>query len=80
MSEHMMMMLWWYVSGLIGSGFLVAQWDSEDDEFGLSKKRQNLGFGVLWALYGPIALILGFCLTGFGQYGWWWFRVRGVRP
>jgi hypothetical protein len=68
----------WYGLGLIGSGFAVAESLVMDQRFGLwseselaEHRREHIGFGVTWAIGGPISLIVGYTSTGFGQYGWW---------
>lgn len=73
----------WYALGLIGSGFAVAEDDTYFAEHGFQtplqlarRHRENIGFGVGWAIGGPITLIIGFCGSGFGQYGWWNFRRK----
>lgn len=76
----------WYMAGLVGAGFVVADNIERDRRFGLwsdrdreEKRREAIGFGVGWAIDGPIVLVLGYLLSGFGQYGWWDYRRPPTR-
>lgn len=64
--------LGWIGLGLIGSGWLYALLQG----ISTANKRDDAGFAILFALLGPITLVAGFLITGFGRHGWWGWKPR----
>lgn len=63
----------WITLGLIGSGFVFAHVQNEyKDDF-----RQDLVITLLLGIVGgPVLMVVGFFLTGFGKHGWWFWGRR----
>jgi len=60
----------WLACGVIAAGIWVAYFRGKfpklDDDY-----RESLAQALLWGFFGgPVALLLGFFLSGFLMYGW----------
>jgi len=62
----------WIASGIIGSGFMFANIRHDFPDLNV---RDDLGYAIVFSLFGYVTLVVGFLSSGFGQYGWWiWFK------
>jgi len=63
------------MTGLIGSGFLFARAQYDYPDIAEENFVIDLGNAVLLSVFGLATLVVGFCMSGFGKYGWWiWFK------
>lgn len=67
----LLLILAWLACGLLGGGmmFSYSQWEFSS----IAKKylREDFGLSIFCSLFGPIALIVGFLMTGFAEHGIW---------
>ena len=69
-------MIWWIaipwlICGFVGVGFLCANLQTKYSAiYNKQEYMDDLGMCVLFALLGPIFLVISFLWSGFGQYGW----------
>lgn len=61
----------WAAPGLLSAGFTYAYFQGEFPKQAHASRRQDLGAALLMGiLCGPMALIVAYCLSGFGKHGW----------
>jgi hypothetical protein len=60
----------WLACGLAAAGMIYAhvqrRWPSVADE----DRREDAEYAVAFGLFGPIALVIIFLMTGFAKHGW----------
>lgn len=66
--------LLWYALGLVGAGWVYAYLQDTWAELAEENRQKHLSLALRYALFGPVALVIGFILTNFGSHGWW--KVR----
>lgn len=59
----------WVVCGIVAVGIIVANTSSD----GQDSYREDLAFGMLVGIFGPVGLLVSFLLSGFAKDGW---RIR----
>ena len=70
----------WLISGVIGSGFMVAHFQRTYPSIAAETYRQDLGLALLLAIAGPIFGIVAFGISGFGESGWQlWRKSNALR-
>ena len=65
---YSIIILFWLALGVIGAGFSHAQEKRRWPE--IYRGREELGSNLIFAIGGPLALLVCFAATGFGKYGW----------
>lgn len=64
----------WYALGLVGAGWMVGEAQrifAGQPEEAKEEWRGNLATGMGIAVFGPVVLVIGFFISGFGEYGWY---------
>ena len=89
--ELLVVVVGWIVLGLVGAGWMFADvmqiFVRSNRKFGGSlytseemreHERQNMVVGAfLGAFGGPLVLVIGFAMSGWGKSGWWmWYKGR----
>lgn len=60
----------WLACGIGGAGFCFAYFQGRYPTLAARDRREDLGNACLVAMFGPLGLVIAFCLSGFGEYGW----------
>ncbi len=61
----------WIACGIGAWGFTFADSQRKGTNFDREYRRKDLAFASAWGLvFGPIALVLAFIGSGFGESGW----------
>lgn len=68
MTETLFISLW-FICGLIGGGFLFAKLQCSFPEVSEENFRRDLGFAILFSVFGVAALFVGFFMSERGQHG-----------
>lgn len=63
----------WLVCSAFAYAITLAFFEYEHGDVSYGKERQNQGFAMLISLlFGPAALLVSYCLSGFAQHGLRW--------
>jgi len=66
----------WFICGVGGAGFIYAAAQGEFPSLAKRNKRSDAGWALAMGLFGPLTLLIGFLTTGFGEHGWWVWRLK----
>jgi hypothetical protein len=58
----------WLLCSVLSAGFTYAYFAKH--KAGYTSHRKILGFALAFSISGPIALLISFLYSGFGQSGW----------
>lgn len=67
----------WIAAGVLGAGWVYADIRHED----VDTQSEAFWWAAFFAVAGgPVALVMGPLLSGFGRHGWWiWSRRKAER-
>lgn len=61
----------WVACGIASAGFDFAYFQGKYPTIAKESRLEDLGQALLLGIItGPVALVVAFCLGGFGKYGW----------
>ena len=60
----------WFLFGILGAGWVFAYVQSEWPSIAKENFREDMGFAILFSIFGPIFAVMSFLLSGFGKHGW----------
>lgn len=64
----MIFLVAWFACGLVSVGLTNAYFGRKFQS--VAAPREDLGMAIFLGLFGPIALVVSFLMSGFGKYGW----------
>ena len=67
----------WLACGVGAAGLFFADFRASSTP--TISARQDLGIALLLGIVGPISLVSGFLLTGFGEHGWRLWETRHAK-
>lgn len=62
----------WIVCGIASYGITFAYHQAEFSSIAEEHYREDVAHSALFALFGPIALLVALGTTGFAKHGWRW--------
>lgn len=66
-----LILIFWLVCGYYGAGMLFSMMQYGFPGMAREQRRQDASFAIFIGLFGPIALVIGFFLSGFAEHGVW---------
>jgi cytochrome bd-type quinol oxidase subunit 1 len=75
MMTGLILVLVYVLCGIGGAGFFYADFHGRYPT--VRNHRDDLAAALLFGFLGPVALVLGFFMSGFGRYGWSLWRKNG---
>jgi hypothetical protein len=62
----------WLMCWLLNVGMILAQTRQESPLLWPKVRRSDMGYATVISVFGPIATLVIFCITGFAEHGWRW--------
>ena len=60
----------WLLFGILGAGWCFAYCQGRWASIAQEDWREDMGFAILFSIFGPVSAIGFFLISGFGKYGW----------